>query len=101
MEFLRGENLLETLHLNLVNKELVEVALGENKWGEPVWENPVPHLKSAPPFPSAPVESPSAYTRQPVPQSYAAATATASASSGASAHHPASRAMKVYPKLTH
>ncbi len=35
---LRGSNLLETLHLNLLNKELVAQALGEDRWGKPVWE---------------------------------------------------------------
>jgi CRISPR system Cascade subunit CasA len=38
--FLRGKNLLETLHLNLVNKELVDEALGQDRWGKPVWEDP-------------------------------------------------------------
>jgi CRISPR system Cascade subunit CasA len=36
---LRGSNLLETLHLNLLNQELVAQALGENRWGRPVWEH--------------------------------------------------------------
>jgi len=36
--FLVGSNLLETIHLNLLNKELVSQALGDNRWGRPVWE---------------------------------------------------------------
>ena len=37
--FLRGKNLLETIHLNLLNKELVDEALGDDRWGQPVWED--------------------------------------------------------------
>jgi CRISPR system Cascade subunit CasA len=33
-----GPNLLETIHLNLLNKELISQALGDNRWGRPVWE---------------------------------------------------------------
>jgi CRISPR system Cascade subunit CasA len=35
---LHGVSLLETLHLNLLNKELVAQAIGDNRWGQPVWE---------------------------------------------------------------
>lgn len=38
--FLLGCNLLETLHLNLLNKE-DHSALGRGGWGQPVWEKPV------------------------------------------------------------
>jgi CRISPR system Cascade subunit CasA len=33
-----GATLLETLHLNLLNQELVAEALGDDRWGKPVWE---------------------------------------------------------------
>jgi CRISPR system Cascade subunit CasA len=33
-----GSSLLETIHLNLLNKELVSQALGDHRWGRPVWE---------------------------------------------------------------
>jgi CRISPR system Cascade subunit CasA len=33
-----GSNLLETIYLNLLNRELISQALGENRWGRPVWE---------------------------------------------------------------
>jgi len=36
--FLRGANLAETLHLDLLNKQLVQLALGAGRWGRPVWE---------------------------------------------------------------
>jgi CRISPR system Cascade subunit CasA len=36
--FLVGSTLLETIHLNLLNKEVIQEALGENRWGRPVWE---------------------------------------------------------------
>ncbi len=35
----RGEDLLESIHLNLLNKHLIELALGPQKWGQPVWES--------------------------------------------------------------
>ena len=35
---LRGSNLLDTIHLNLLNKELVAQAFGDEHWGRPVWE---------------------------------------------------------------
>jgi len=38
--FLRGGNLLDTIHLNLINKDLVDEAIGEGRWGQPVWEDP-------------------------------------------------------------
>jgi CRISPR system Cascade subunit CasA len=37
--FLRGETLAETVYLNLLNKHLIELALGREKWGMPVWES--------------------------------------------------------------
>lgn len=37
--FLRGATLLETIHLNLLNKELVTQAIGDNRWGQPLWES--------------------------------------------------------------
>ncbi|MGH2404059.1 MAG: type I-E CRISPR-associated protein Cse1/CasA [bacterium] len=36
--FLRGANLTETVHLNLLNKHVVERALGSYTWGRPIWE---------------------------------------------------------------
>ena len=36
--FLLGSNLLQTVHLNLLNKELISEALGKNRWGRPIWE---------------------------------------------------------------
>ena len=36
--FLRGANLADTVHLNLLNKHVVELALGVDTWGRPVWE---------------------------------------------------------------
>ena len=35
---LRGSSLIETIHLNLLNKELVDQSFGDNRWGRPVWE---------------------------------------------------------------
>ncbi len=35
--FVRGQNLLDTLHLNLMTKELIE-SLPQREWGRPVWE---------------------------------------------------------------
>ncbi len=35
---LRGENLLATLHKNLMTKRQVEQFFGQNSWGRPVWE---------------------------------------------------------------
>lgn len=34
----RGENLLETLHRNLISKQLAERFFGPDRWGRPVWE---------------------------------------------------------------
>jgi CRISPR system Cascade subunit CasA len=41
--FLMGESLLETIHLNLLDKEEAK-HLGEGGWGKPVWELPVTSL---------------------------------------------------------
>jgi CRISPR system Cascade subunit CasA len=37
--FLRRENLTDTIHLNLVNKHMVELIFGRNRWGCPIWES--------------------------------------------------------------
>lgn len=36
--FLRGANIAETVYFNLLSKHAVELALGSDKWGQPVWE---------------------------------------------------------------
>jgi CRISPR system Cascade subunit CasA len=36
--YLIGATLLETIHLNVLNRELVAEALGDNRWGRPIWE---------------------------------------------------------------
>ncbi len=36
---LRGDNLLATLHKNLITKQQVENFLGANSWGRPIWES--------------------------------------------------------------
>lgn len=36
--FLRGRDLAEAIHLNLLNKHVIQLTLGEEKWGQPVWE---------------------------------------------------------------
>lgn len=36
--FVIKNNLISTIHSNLVDKELVEEIYGENSWGKPVWE---------------------------------------------------------------
>lgn len=41
--YLLGESLLETIHLNLLNKEEAK-HLGAGGWGKPVWEMPVTSL---------------------------------------------------------
>ncbi len=38
--FLRGESLKHTIHLNLLEKEVVLRHYNANTWGHPVWENP-------------------------------------------------------------
>jgi len=35
----RGDNLLDTLHRNLMTKEQVAKFFGQNTWGKPVWEH--------------------------------------------------------------
>jgi len=37
---IRGQNMLETLHLNLLSKRQVEQLYGKNRWGQPPWERP-------------------------------------------------------------
>lgn len=44
---LRGQNLLETLHLNLLSKRQVEQLFGKDRWGQPVWEVPPRHCTDA------------------------------------------------------
>lgn len=44
---LRGQNLLETLRLNLLSKWQVERLFGKNRWGQPVWEVPPRHRTDA------------------------------------------------------
>ena len=39
--FLLGRNLLETIHQNLLTKELVDATYGSHRWGAPIWELPV------------------------------------------------------------
>jgi len=36
--YIRGQNLLDTVHRNLLNKELVKRIYGGDRWGRPVWE---------------------------------------------------------------
>jgi len=36
--YIRGGNLLETIHRNLLYKELVERIYGRGRWGQPIWE---------------------------------------------------------------
>jgi len=36
--FLKGANLAETIHLNLLTKKTVELVFGDDGWGKPVWE---------------------------------------------------------------
>jgi CRISPR system Cascade subunit CasA len=36
--FLRGASIGEAVYLNLLNKHVVEMALGAERWGHPVWE---------------------------------------------------------------
>jgi CRISPR system Cascade subunit CasA len=38
-----GDNLLSSMHLNLLTKETVADVYGPNHWGEPIWEHPVSH----------------------------------------------------------
>lgn len=46
--FLRGTTLLETLYLNMLDKKLVAEAIGENRWGLPVWERMPLHANDVP-----------------------------------------------------
>jgi CRISPR system Cascade subunit CasA len=39
--FLQGQNLLETLHLNVLDREQALDLNGPNSWGKPLWELPV------------------------------------------------------------
>jgi CRISPR system Cascade subunit CasA len=36
--YVRGKNLLETIHRNLLHKELVDRIYGRGRWGQPIWE---------------------------------------------------------------
>jgi len=36
--FLKGPNIVETFHLNLLTKRAVELVFGNGGWGKPVWE---------------------------------------------------------------
>jgi CRISPR system Cascade subunit CasA len=36
--FLVGPTLLDTIHLNLLNKEIIRDVLGDDRWGRPIWE---------------------------------------------------------------
>lgn len=36
-----GTNLLESLHRNLLDRDLVSCIPGSNSWGKPIWEHPV------------------------------------------------------------
>lgn len=38
-----AENLLATIHRNLLTKESAMYDYGENRWGEPIWERPCDH----------------------------------------------------------
>jgi CRISPR system Cascade subunit CasA len=40
---LRGQTLLETIHLNLLSRAQVEQLFSKNYWGQPVWEVPPSH----------------------------------------------------------
>ncbi len=45
--FVLGENLLGSLHQNLLTKEMATDCFGPNRWGKPLWELPVENARDA------------------------------------------------------